>query len=262
MSSSSIPFLGFDPCHQLQGVVCGLKYLHHHEPPVIHGDLHVVSEFAVILCLFSSPLQDNLILDGNGDVFLTDFGRCRIKHDHGPSQASFRPSRRLRYVAPELEMGLALSYINEASDIYSLGMTICALASFDHPFPNIADAHEAASAARCGRRPAKPPETRLLDNEQTDSLWSLLEKMWSQEPDNRPSVVQVEYDLRTSVIPVLQRESIDSNVRNYPLIIIVSFKENRSVSVSRPPPVCGPGRDSINSGRRVRTPRWTAVQVS
>jgi len=153
--------------------------------------------------------QDNLLLDDNGVIYLTDFGLCRIKHEQS-RQTNNHTCGKLRYAAPELDVGLARGRTNQASDIYSLAMTFYALAYFEHPFSNIEVAHEAASAAQCGQRPSKPPKMRLLDPRQTECLWLLLEKMWSQEPKNRLSVVQVENELRTSVTPILLRRSIDS----------------------------------------------------
>ena len=157
--------------------------------------------------------QDNLLLDDNGVIYLTDFGLCRIKHEQSRSQTNTHTGGKLRYAAPELEMGAAPSRTNQASDIYSLAMTFFALTSFEHPFSDIEVAHEAASAARRGRRPSKPYETRLLNPRQTECIWLLLGKMWSQEPENRLSVVQVEDELRTSVTPILQRRFIYSSSR-------------------------------------------------
>jgi serine/threonine protein kinase len=189
------PGLCIDSYHQFQGAVSGLKHLHNHDPPIIHGDIH----------------PDNLLLDDNGVIFLTDFGLCRIKHEQS-RQTNAHTCGKLRYAAPELEMGVARSRTNQASDIYSLAMTFFALASIDHPFSDIEVAHEAASAARRGQRPSKPEEMRLLNARQTECFWPLLEKMWSQEPDNRLSVVQVEYELRTSITPILQRETFRERV--------------------------------------------------
>jgi serine/threonine protein kinase len=158
----------------------------------------------------SPTSQDNLLLDDNGVIFLTDFGLCRIKHEQS-RQTNAHTCGKLRYAAPELEMGIARGRTNQASDIYSLAMTFFALAFFEHPFSDMEVAHEAASAAQRGKRPPKPHEMRLLNPRQIECFWLLLEKMWSQEPDNRPSVVQVEDELRTSVTPILQRRSIDTS---------------------------------------------------
>jgi len=153
------------------------------------------------------------------------------------SQTDLRFGGKLRYAAPELAMGSGQSRTNEASDIYSLAMTIYALASLEHPFSDIKIAHEAASTARSGKRPAKPHEMRLLDARQTEYLWPVLEKMWSQEPEHRLSVVQVEDEFRTSVSPMLQRKPIHSSSLH--LIVTMIFKGSRSVSASCPMPVLG-----------------------
>ena len=191
---SSIPRLGIDPHIQFQGVVNGLKHLHHHKPPIIHGDLH----------------PDNLLLDDNGMIYLTDFGLSRIKHEKSRSQTYFRAGGKLRYAAPELEMGSARSRTTEASDIYSLAMTFSALVSLEHPFPDIEDSHDAASAARRGKRPGKPTETKLLNGRQIECLWLLLEKMWQQEPGSRSTVLQVEDELKAFITAVLHRMFIGS----------------------------------------------------
>lgn len=38
------PRPSFDPCGQFQGAASGLRHLHHHKPPIIHGDIHPVSK--------------------------------------------------------------------------------------------------------------------------------------------------------------------------------------------------------------------------
>lgn len=154
-----------------------------------------------------------MLLDDDGVIFLTDFGLCRIKHEQSRSPTHSHPCGKLRYAAPELEMGSARSRTNQASDVYSLAMTFLALASFEHPFPDIEVAHEAASAARSGKRPTKLHEMQLLNSRQIEHLWLLLEKMWLHEPENRLSVAQVEDELRTSIAPILHRMSADSGVR-------------------------------------------------
>lgn len=174
----------------LQGIVSGLKHLHHHQPPIIHGDIH----------------PDNFMLDENGVIVLGDFGLSRIRHAQNRTHTVDRSGGKDRYIAPELYAYQAQGRATEASDTYSLAMTFLALATLEQPFSDIEFGRTAASAAKCGMRPAKPSKTQLLSGRQIDRLWPLFEKMWSRLPADRPSIAQVECELNTFVVPAFQRE--------------------------------------------------------
>lgn len=83
---------------------------------------------------------------------------------------------RLRFVAPEILKGI--QRVNEASDVYSLAMTIYALGTGKRPFHDIFADYAASRAAEDGKRPSRTylpvPDDSLSDtppDSPTDSEW-------------------------------------------------------------------------------------------
>ena len=182
----------------LQGAISGVKHLHHQQPSMIHGDLH----------------PENLVLDKDGNVVIIDFGLARIRHEQSRTHTTPRYGGIARYLAPELHTNPRPSpdrpppnRPTECSDVYALAMTFFALAFLEQPFSGLRFDPDPTSPPCRGRRPEKPSKARLLNNAQIDSLWSLLEKMWSHRPEDRPDIADVEIELNTVVAPYFQRET-------------------------------------------------------
>jgi serine/threonine protein kinase len=89
--------------------------------------------------------------------------------------------------SPEIASGTE-GRINEKSDVYSLAMTIYALGTRSFPFGHIDRDTTACRMAREGERPQKLSSLGGLTLEETERLWSLMEKMWNHNPQRRPTM--------------------------------------------------------------------------
>lgn len=84
-----------------------LSYLHTRTPPIIYCDLK----------------PSNILVKPNGKIVLIDFGTAREYWDDDASDMIFLGSE--RYAAPEQFQGRKM--VSERTDIYSLGLVMCAL---------------------------------------------------------------------------------------------------------------------------------------
>lgn len=90
-----------------------LIYLHGQQPPLIHRDLK----------------PSNILLDGEGKVYVVDFGAVQAKPLSGEGTMTLTIPGTAGYIAPEQFRGRTVP----ASDLYSLGATLVALASGRDP---------------------------------------------------------------------------------------------------------------------------------
>ncbi|KAF8307628.1 kinase-like protein, partial [Clavulina sp. PMI_390] len=156
----------------LVGISSGVHYLHSRRPPIIHGDLH----------------PGNVLLDSNGSPYLCDFGLSRIRHEITRTRTIIQEAGRLRFLAPELSTGWTQRFRTSfASDIFSLAMTFLNAWSGRIPFPELRNDLKVASNLRKGLRPSIPTSGVALAPELKQTLWALLNEMWTQNPANRPS---------------------------------------------------------------------------
>ena len=134
--------------------------------------------------------QGNILINGERNAVLCDFGFSRIRHEVTRTHTMIREGGRLRYLAPELSSGPDKFRTSSSSDIYSLAMTFLALVTLTLPFMEIDREFEAANLARQGIRPRRPMKLNVPPVAE-DLLWPLLDNMWQQEPDQRPSASSV-----------------------------------------------------------------------
>ncbi|TCD61785.1 hypothetical protein EIP91_007939 [Steccherinum ochraceum] len=156
----------------LQHMASGLAYLH--EEGVAHGDLRGV----------------NVLLDSNWNAQLADFGLAvfadGVSHNYGSLRGGAA-----RWLSPELldpeQFGLESSRPTYASDVYSYACVCIELYTSDAPFHELLEA-TAMLRVLSGRRPPRPS---FLGGKQDvskmpDALWSLIERCWAQDADQRP----------------------------------------------------------------------------
>ncbi|KAF8309925.1 kinase-like protein, partial [Clavulina sp. PMI_390] len=174
---------------KVRGVVDGLVYLHSRTPPVIHGDLH----------------DGNILITATGDALICDFGLSRIRHDITRTNTAIHEGGRSRFVAPELSSGPNQFRSNEASDVYSLSMTIYSLGVHKPPLWNVEHNAQASRLLEAGKRPGCESDSQSagdveefigLDLARSVKLWSLLRRMWVDAPSERITASEVREELR------------------------------------------------------------------
>lgn len=92
-------------------------------------------------------------------------------------------------------MELSTFGLSSASDCYAFGMAILELITLERPFAQFDHEIGAARAAEKGIHPTRPPKIKGLPEETADVLWSLLERVWAQDPLKRPTLAVVKADL-------------------------------------------------------------------
>ncbi|XP_020587016.1 probable serine/threonine-protein kinase WNK9 isoform X2 [Phalaenopsis equestris] len=97
--------------HWCRQILMGLVYLHSHDPPVIHRDLKC----------------DNIFINGNqGEVKIGDLGLAAILRKSRAVHCVGTPE----FMAPEVYE----EEYNELVDIYSFGMCVLEMVTFDYPY--------------------------------------------------------------------------------------------------------------------------------
>ncbi|CUA74298.1 hypothetical protein RSOLAG22IIIB_11117 [Rhizoctonia solani] len=160
--------------HSLCTQICeGLSYLH--QIGITHGDLK----------------GDNVLVSDEGIPALTDFGNSiltnasmKFTRSNGESNGT---AMTLRWSAAEIIQG---SSQTEASDVYSLGMTILEIMTEKIPYHGKADATVMFLVVLQKEPPARP-ENMPLGRNDTDKLWKLLLRCWAYDPVLRPTAVEV-----------------------------------------------------------------------
>jgi serine/threonine protein kinase len=113
---SRVPFHGYWTSYtQLHQTSLGLAYLH--TQGIIHGNVK----------------GSNILIDDNDNAILCDYGLASLKADANSRVLSSADRTMVSpsWAAPELFMGASLS---KACDIYSFGMTIYEVCSFNYNF--------------------------------------------------------------------------------------------------------------------------------
>jgi WNK lysine deficient protein kinase len=126
-------------------ILRGLLYLHSHDPPIIHRDLKC----------------DNIFVNGNqGEVKIGDLGLAAIlRQAHAAHSVIGTPE----FMAPELYE----EEYNELVDIYSFGMCLLEMVTFEYPYSECTNAAQIYKKVSSGKRPAalekvKDPEVRAF----------------------------------------------------------------------------------------------------
>lgn len=143
--------------------------------------------------------QQNVVIDDAGNALLIDFGLARINHEVTRSKTGLAPAGKYRYMAPELYASIIADSkfrTSSSSDSYSLGMTILALITLQHPFPECGTEEAAAQRALSGTRPTRPDHVDGWQPNVIDSLWTVIMKMWEKDVKSRPGVDAAKNDLQ------------------------------------------------------------------
>ncbi|KAF9504625.1 hypothetical protein BS47DRAFT_1354984 [Hydnum rufescens UP504] len=160
----------------VRGLCAAIRFLHCCKPPIAHGDIK----------------PSNVLIDEHGEAVLSDFGLTRIRHELTRTGTQSSGLGTLRYLAPEVFLGQVLR-VNVTTDIYSLALTIWALASSELPFAHLPNEFLIPTRVERGERPPLPTMigTFHSQSEAGKLIWGLLEQMWHQDPNNRPPMTLV-----------------------------------------------------------------------
>lgn len=141
--------------------------------------------------------KENILVTESGDALVCDFGLSRIRHKIARTQTIIRQAGRPRFIAPEIYDAEDDFHTNEPGDIYSLAMTVYALGTGSLPFEE-KNERAAIAAARRGERPLACDSLGGLTTGNTKLLWSLIMKMWDQDPQLRPTASEVRSEILQS----------------------------------------------------------------
>lgn len=128
--------------HWCRQILKGLFYLHSHDPPVIHRDLKC----------------DNIFVNGNqGEVKIGDLGLAAILRKSHAAHCVGTPE----FMAPEVYE----EEYNELVDIYSFGMCILEMVTFEYPYSECSNPAQIYKKVISGKKPnalykVKDPEVR------------------------------------------------------------------------------------------------------
>jgi len=167
----------------------------------------------------------NVVVSATGDCLLCDFGLSRIKHGLGQTSMTVCQGGELRFIAPEIFLGKDDTCVDQQSDIYSLAMTIYALGTRSPPFQD-KEGFRACRAAADGERPPKPASLGGLTVEHTEFLWVLMQTIWHQDPQRRPTIS----DARNSIL-----QSDVMNLVQLPASIAAAPAKAQHPTVAPPP---------------------------
>lgn len=157
--------------HIAMDIAEALVYLHSLSPSVLHRDLK----------------SRNVLLDADLRAKLADFGGSRCKDEEPGSLATDMGTA--RWAAPEELVGG--NHHSEAVDIYSLGVILSELETFQIPYAGV-DIPEACLLSRIASGEMQPVFT---DHAPTEVV-SLARQCLAFNPADRPSAIQVAYLLR------------------------------------------------------------------
>ena len=142
----------------------------------------------------------NLLLDADGNVWVTDFGLAKVEGSEGPTRTGDIVGT-LRYMAPERFEG----WSDRRSDIYSLGATLYELLTLRPLFGTAAQAELIDKVIHDA-----PDPPRKLDPKLPRDLETIVLKAIAKEPGDRyPTAQALGEDLRRFLEdrPVLARRS-------------------------------------------------------
>eukprot|EP00163_Fabomonas_tropica_P006434 TRINITY_DN1599_c0_g1_i2.p1 TRINITY_DN1599_c0_g1~~TRINITY_DN1599_c0_g1_i2.p1 ORF type:complete len:804 (-),score=238.09 TRINITY_DN1599_c0_g1_i2:16-2427(-) len=184
LSNPSFPLSWKRRCEFAIDITSGLTFLHSQEPAFLHQDIK----------------SFNCLLDSRFNVKISDFGLSAVKTRSGNTKSS---GGSIPWTAPEV---IRTRRATEASDVFSLGITLWEIASRDIPYRTLLDEAEAANNTdpplviirRAILDGIRPP----IDPSWPTEFVALMKQCWNEEPSERPSADQVLQTLE-DIMPVM-----------------------------------------------------------
>ena len=171
-------------------VAAGLAYMHNlpENLRMVHGDIK----------------PENIMLTKELRCKLADFGSARMVGLTSTSVTAAPTPKNagmtLAYAAPEKLKNPNLK-IKKEQDTFSFGMVLYTLLARQTPFPNAAFELVYLYSVKEGKRPDTSPinefrnSLNFSDKQIVTALELIMTKCWHQEPEQRPSMVEVRDDL-------------------------------------------------------------------
>ncbi|KAG9444357.1 hypothetical protein H6P81_015697 [Aristolochia fimbriata] len=121
-------------------ILMGLSYLHDHNPPIVHRDLKC----------------DNIFINGNhGEVKIGDLGLATVMQQMSAQSVIGTPE----FMAPELYE----ENYNELVDIYSFGMCMLEMVTFEYPYSECRNSAQIYKKVTSGIKPAALNKVKDLE---------------------------------------------------------------------------------------------------
>ncbi|KAK0485347.1 kinase-like domain-containing protein [Armillaria luteobubalina] len=162
-----------DRLESLIQIAEGMKYLHNHNPPIVHADIRGA----------------NVLVMDDLRCCLSDFGLSLFAESQVLDSSSRMRKGSIRWLAPEYMDSTLFdqSYLT-ARDVYAYGCTVIEIFTGKPPFNNIkfeaGVMYEVLTKQNC---PPRPP----LDVFPNDLLWSFVTRCLATTSSRRPSATQV-----------------------------------------------------------------------
>ncbi|EMD36773.1 hypothetical protein CERSUDRAFT_51530 [Gelatoporia subvermispora B] len=160
------------------GVARGLEYLHLHN--IRHGDLK----------------SRNIMVDETGEAYIGDFGAAQFAY---PADTNSLSTASLSVgTAPWMPPEVFKAWLEEGQtyrqttkvDIYSFAMVVWELFTGWIPFRHLVSSDMVSTLVMKGMRlKPRPPATIPLGL--SDTIWELMQKCWSQDPEARPTAASI-----------------------------------------------------------------------
>ncbi|KAK0231896.1 kinase-like domain-containing protein [Armillaria nabsnona] len=159
-----------DRLTSLVQVAEGMKYLHNHNPPIVHADIRGA----------------NILVMEDLRCCLADFGLSLFAESQVLESSSRIRRGSIRWLAPEyIDPSLFnLTYIT-GRDIYAYGCTVIEIFTGKPPFSDMKNDAAVIHAVMKGSHPLQPHH--LLQN----GLWSLVNACLTYSPSRRPTAEQI-----------------------------------------------------------------------
>lgn len=178
---------------------------HAHDNEIIHRDIK----------------PQNILMDENGDVKITDFGIAMTLSATALTQTNSVLGT-VHYLSPEQARGSGATH---KSDIYALGIVLYELLTGELPFSG-----ESAVAIALMHLQSQTPSVREIDASIPQSLENVVLRATAKDPFNRYASVEAMYeDLETVLSPSREHEA--------PFAVAVDDDETKAMPVIKDVPV-------------------------
>ncbi|XP_066272969.1 receptor-interacting serine/threonine-protein kinase 2-like [Branchiostoma lanceolatum] len=155
----------------------GMTFLHCQDPQILHCDLKA----------------ENVLLDGDFRVKISDFGLSKWKIRSRIVTATSPVGGTITHAPPEYFLDINIAP-TEKFDVYSFGVLLWEIATRKKPYTNAQNSAHIRFAAISGQRPDMTHVPTNLPH--VSEVSQLMQRCWSQKPENRPSFQECEDHLR------------------------------------------------------------------